>query len=163
MLSGDGNVNILSIFPGDGNGEKRKERGEEKGATLPSAHRPSSATNNSAAVRKVYETDIIWQNLTGSGDAVGSPTEGWWLQLHPLLLMQCQQICFKMQACVTQFCDLKLPLTIGTCTSLAFFIAIVIDGFAEASADERKWPPEMERGNKGSHTLIHACRYTWNN
>jgi hypothetical protein len=38
--------------------EKRKERSEEKGATLPSAHRAGSA-NNSAAVRKVYETDII--------------------------------------------------------------------------------------------------------
>ena len=38
----------------------------------------------------------------------------------------------------------------------------MIDGFAEASADERKWPPEMERGNKGSHThIMHACRYLY--
>jgi hypothetical protein len=51
-------VPVHLFHAGESTAEKRKERSEEKGATLPSAHRAGSA-NNSAAVRKVYETDII--------------------------------------------------------------------------------------------------------
>ena len=51
----------MCVCAGESSGEPlMRERVEERGATLPSAHR---AASNNSAVRKVYETDIIWQNL----------------------------------------------------------------------------------------------------